>query len=72
MREGGPKFVFGDFEYEVIADNVIRISCGPEWEMATTFRDFRRGARRGLKCIEDYEAKCAQVVPIKRGHAARS
>lgn len=58
-------------EYAV-REGIVYISTADGWTCAFPLRKFRLGMARAAKAIAEYEARNAEVVPIKGGHAARS
>jgi hypothetical protein len=71
MSSQPPQFLSGDFEYRIINETTVRVTCGDFFDVAIPIRDLDRGIARYMLVKHEYERRSAEVVPL-RGHAARS
>lgn len=68
-------FIFGDFHYEIINDQTVRVTCGEDFDVCIPIRDLDRGVARYERTKAEWRARRAEVVDLRakrRGHAARS
>lgn len=69
MSSQPPQFITGDFEYRIINETTVRVTCGDFFDVAIPIADLDKGIRRYQRIKAEFFRQSAEVVPL-RGHAA--